>query len=326
MISSVLSAGLIAYCATQLSASPVNVADEHDDVSVMLAVGSFTRIASSREVQHKAGDVVSHRRVQHNDVEAEVLSIHTDIKHFGDLLHGHLSLEWIHNMLHSEPLPLFAVFASALVVLAASCACFCSWGFMRKGRRGSQFEDSEPVEVWERIGTCTVQEESLLALFKEIDESNQSPESPPGYINAIDLHKMMQDKRVANKLVELGIPTADFLHVFHVFESSAGTHNGCVNLKDFIKANESHEGHLMKLFSMLDEANQSAESPPGCITRDVLRAMMQNKKVARQFYLLGISDSDSWAVFNVLRSSPQAGHVNLRDFIAGCKKLAGRRW
>jgi len=358
MISSILAAGFVARCTTQLVACPVSVADESDDVSVMLAVRSFTRVASSREVQHKAGDMVEDTSliqaswfrqpvVQHHEVKTEVLSTHADIRHLGnfsgaafklsthaDIRHlgdfsgaafKRLHLLTIQSMLHAEMLPFYGVFASVLlVVLAASCACFCRFGLMHKDQRGSNLalvpwddEDKDSTEVWQKVRTCHG-DESLTDLLKKINLIT------PGYITAAEVQRSIKDKQVKKKLVELGIPKADFLSVFRLLESSSDTRNGSVKIEEFIKANESHEGHLMKLSSMLDEGRGA--SPPGFITSDDLRFMMQNREVAKQFLLLGISSSDAFGVFSVLLSSASLweskGLVNLKDFIEGCKTLS----
>jgi len=327
MIPSILGVFWIVSGIPQHVASRVSSADGDHDFVVMLAVNSFTRT----EVQHEAGGVVGHHEVQHHEeVQAEQDKQHhvMDAQHYEGTRNlsnmVHLSLEWIRNMRQAQPLTFGIVVAVALVVLAATIACCCS---RRGSQRGRELQDSytDSVEVWHKVSTCSAHEGKLMRLFKELDEAHQSPDSPPGYISAMDLHVMLRDKRVAIALAELGIPTSDFLEVFHVFESSSkGPHNGCVNLEDFINGNQGVEGKLMTLFNELDEANQSDESPPGYFTANDLRYMMQDQRVAKQFKLLGISTSDSWAVFRVLESShgPVHGLVNLRDFIKGCKKMS----
>lgn len=323
MISLIPASGFIACCTTQLVASAVSVVDECSDVSVMLAVGSFTRVASSHEaslpsrlgpykVQHKARDMVEDTSLIQASWFRQPKALHD------------MSLLTIQGMLHAKMLPYYTVFASLLVVLALSCACFLRWRLMHKTLSG---QDDDSMEVWEKIRTRPEGGESLLEMLKRLSEANQTRESISGYITARDLEKMMEERQVRKKLKELGIKKESFLSVFHVLEASADTRTGAVNLEEFMEAHDSDEGHLMKLLSIIDKGRGA--SPPGFITSDDLRFMMRRREVARHFLLLGISGQDAWGVFTDLLSSKSLweskGLVNLADFIAGCEKLSGPR-
>jgi len=95
--------------------------------------------------------------------------------------------------------------------------------------RTPRWED-QPTETWTR----TKKEgpaDRLLALFRELDEVEQSDDSPPGFITSSDLMDAFEKPYIASEFKDLGVAYADARGVFAQMDIRK---RGMVNLEDFI--------------------------------------------------------------------------------------------
>jgi len=244
MIPLCLVAGWIASSSAEVLASV-----PQDDVTIMLAVKSFTYTESENEVQHQAAA----------EVRAEVLGmVSADIQeldHFfqagvsppnqtSRAIHGRAKTTPFNQTIpeliiepHQEGHRPLSGQQAAFVTAAAAFLLVCCWGACcrPKGRRKGgyvDYADDEDaiVEVWEKRSTQPP-EERIIALFKELDEIEQSDTSPPGYITKDDMYTAFNDARVARELAQLGISQEYCAAAFRMLD---GDSDGLVTIEDFV--------------------------------------------------------------------------------------------
>lgn len=80
---------------------------------------------------------------------------------------------------------------------------------------------------------------------------------------------------------------------------------------------------LTKLFVKLDEMNQSDDSPEGYITLEDFSQALQNQDIADELEKLGLYQAESTSLFEDLaknKDSSYPGFVNIEDFVNACVK------
>jgi hypothetical protein len=209
-----------------------------------------------------------------------------------------------------------------LLLIAFTVICLC--GNMPKRQQGQyeDLQDGAECEVWEkRIVVCPhkARELRLGKLFQEIREKNADET-----ITASELVDLLKHPEVAAEFADGGI------HNFHeampAYKMLAHkSYDGVsVNLMEFVRFSTSPEGQLMQLFTELDEATQSEDSPAGYVNEDDLHYAMEDPRVEIKFASLGLSPEEAFTVFRVIEAQTGNGLVSLVEFIPGCAKMKSR--
>jgi len=89
------------------------------------------------------------------------------------------------------------------------------------------------------------------------------------------------------------------------------------------KRSTGQSGRLLDLFAELDEMNQSADSPPGMITRRDLESNYATGRIGNEFKHLGITLQDASTVFTLLDRTGN-GFVTFEEFVEGCVEMSSR--
>lgn len=82
------------------------------------------------------------------------------------------------------------------------------------------------------------------------------------------------------------------------------------------ESQKSHHDRLIALFERLDEVHQDADSPPGFINASDLLEALQDRELARELNILGISKEEANSIFRLLDRDDD-GFVSLQEYVAG---------
>jgi hypothetical protein len=154
----------------------------------------------------------------------------------------------------------------AVILLCCLFFCLRHSAIFYKGNKQEGMYADAPVEVWEKIPTD--KKEYLAMMILQLDELEQSDESPEGYISKNDLGILRRDHVLRSKLSWLGFTIDDCENAFETVYSR--THNkkgfvpGCVPLDDFldecVKVSGSDGDTLKKTSSFVLHSSRSQES------------------------------------------------------------------
>jgi hypothetical protein len=123
-----------------------------------------------------------------------------------------------------------AILGCMMVGTLLSVCCLASSDGPWTIRPRSRLSDDGPSEVWTKHRNLKVSPDRLLALFEELDEVEQSEDSPPGFISRSDLNLAMQDPRIIDAFAELGITMHDSSTVFTLLDADG---SGLVHWRHF---------------------------------------------------------------------------------------------
>jgi hypothetical protein len=231
-----------------------SAATQADDVTVMLAVRSFTLAKSGpAEVLHQAAVNMRDKGLSmvsadlqdldkmslaptpwHNETHKVVLdSSNSTLAAKERALEGirHAMLKW------------GGIGSVLLVALVAACFCaFCYGLFSQPGRgqaSGRGATSGQPrraldqhivqKEVWRKHDS--EEKARLLALFAAIDELVQSSDNPPGHFTESDMINALQDVAIAKEFRRLDIVQQDASFVFRMLDEN---NSGRVSMNEFV--------------------------------------------------------------------------------------------
>lgn len=214
-----------------------------DDVVVMLTVRGFTKTNS--------GNVAVPQAIQYGKYEALGM-IAEDLKEVDQLLWGVAPVQ--NEARHAGPpatnmtniqaqetsssrggYGVAWVLVTCAVLVAAVCIyCCVPLSLIMKQKNLHKEEEFESpygvTEIWTK--KVLNPEEYLTNLFDELDDIEQSDDSPPGFISYVDLENAMCNKELLDKLARVGIGVFDCEAVFAELDV---TGSGLVTNEEFIK-------------------------------------------------------------------------------------------
>jgi len=235
---------VIALIATDIIHMGTSSASQADDVMVMLSVKSFTRTGSEDNVQQQAAMEVR------NEVLSMVAQDLWELDHQSITDSNSSALDnstqppsqglegFIDTVLHMSNRRKLVLTSIGCGMLSLCCCIYCLAisklnarnRYKFAGRESSDAPGSKPVEIW------TKESEHdhyirLIKLFRQLDDVEQTSESPPGFINATDLIEAMANKDVARELNTLGITAEDSSIIFRLLDKD---NTGLVSTEDFV--------------------------------------------------------------------------------------------
>merc|ERR1719223_874941 len=98
-------------------------------------------------------------------------------------------------------------------VLLLFCCCAFSCNLLKRQVQARRHRDV-PCEIWTR--QVANPQHKLIALFEQLDESDQSVDNPPGFITHASFVKAMSDSAMAGEFARLGISHHESRTVFRL--------------------------------------------------------------------------------------------------------------
>jgi len=194
------------------------VRGDDEDVSVLLTVKSFTIIDSESDAQHRAAEEV------HSMLSEDLLELDELTKTAAQDSNENAGYPF-RIMMILPPMIVGAVFSALLL----ACCCAFSCNLLKRQVQVRRHRDV-PCEVWTR--KVASPQHKLIALFEQLDESDQSVDNPPGFITHASFVKAMSDSAMAGELARLGISHHESHTVFRLIDKNR---NGLVSLAEFLE-------------------------------------------------------------------------------------------